>query len=186
MELGLAPNSELPGCPNRSKSLSLITGGLSLCSSHRLSVWPLWFHCYGAALFLNLECWQDPAEGLDHTLKCLMVRLEAQRCFHLVEKHKELRPGVFGWALGVLPRAHWSFVARAEWELVYVHDVSGMKALGTADQEDVFRDAGFHGDRTTWAGSQTAGRSVNISESFASWSREGRTGFVPEEKGLCR
>lgn len=104
----------------------------------------------------------------------------------LVEKHKELRPGVFGWALGVLPRAHWSFVARAEWELVYVHDVSGMKALGTADQEDVFGDAGFHGDRTTWAGSQTAGRSVNISESFASWSREGRTGFVPEEKGLCR
>ena len=83
-----------------------------------------------------------------------------------MEKHKELRPGVFGWALGVLPRAHWSFVARAEWELVYVHDVSGIKALGTADQEDVFRDAGFHGDRTTWVGSQIAGRSVNISESF--------------------
>ena len=85
-------------------------------------------------------------------------------------------------------------MARAKWELVCVcvcvcvcvGDESGMKALGTADQEDVFRDVGFHGDRTTWVGSQTAGRSVNISGSFASWSREGRAGFVTEEKGLCR
>lgn len=136
MELGLAPNTELPGCPNRSKSLSLITGGgLSLCSLRALSFWPLWLHYYGVAPFLSLECWQDPAEGRDHTLKCLMVGLEAQRCFHLVKKHKELRSGVFGWALGVLPRAHWSFVTRAEWQFVCVciGDESGMKDLGTAD-----------------------------------------------------
>ena len=61
-----------------------------------------------------------------------------------------------------------------------------MKASGPAGPEDVFRDAGFHGDRTTWAGSGTAVRSVNTSASFASWSREKRAGFAPEEKGLHR
>ena len=40
---------------------------------------------------------------------------------------------------------------------VCVGDESGMKALGTADQEDVFRDVGFHGDRTTWVGIRQLG-----------------------------
>lgn len=92
------------------------------------------FHSYGATLLMSLRCWEGSAEGvwMDCALGYLMIRLQVEKSLHLVKKHKRTRQSIDDWGAGhsgLSAWHNWSFVARAEWGLMYVHGgAPGMKA----------------------------------------------------------